>query len=86
MTSQRDLQRNAEYGEYYRDKKRLDWLITQPARIAHSNDGDCCWLHWSYDPVDEERRPYNQLMTYATPREAIDAAMSGADNGQSSPE
>lgn len=62
------------------DKQRLDWLVTSGACVAHSRDGDCCWLHWAFgDPSDFESETCFQQGTYDSPREAIDAAMSGKD-------
>lgn len=60
------------------DTERLEWLVCSGAHVAHSRDGDTCWLHWAYNPDDEEGEAVNQKGAFNTPREAIDAAMDEA--------
>ena len=57
------------------DTERLDWLTSSGAMVAFSKDGDDCWLHWPYDPDDEEGESFNQAGCFASVREAIDAAI-----------
>ncbi len=64
------------------DKMRLDWLTKSGAHVAFSKDGDDCWLHWAYDPNDEEGGSVNQKGTYLSPRAAIDAAMKSEKRSQ----
>lgn len=64
----------AENAELRRDRARLEFLLHHPCFVAYSLDGDDCWLHWAWDPQDEERQPWNDPKANS-PREAIDLAM-----------
>ena len=57
------------------DTERMDWFVQSGACMAFSQDGDYCWLHWPYDPHDEEGPSFNQDGTFDSPRQAIDAQM-----------
>lgn len=59
-------------GELLNDKERLDWLIANSAYVAHSRDGEVCWLMMRPDEEsDFETVPGT---TRITARESIDAA------------
>jgi hypothetical protein len=51
------------------DTRRLDWMIFYSGTIAHSSDGEFCWVKW-YEDGEEMCGP---LLGNA--RDAIDAAM-----------
>lgn len=53
----------------------FDWLVQSGANIAYSKDGDDCWLHWPYDPNDEEGSSFNQKGKFDSPLAAVEAAM-----------
>jgi len=58
------------------DHQRLEWLTHSDALLAYSQDGDDCWLHWPY-----EEGGVNQVGTFDSPREAIDAALAARTPG-----
>lgn len=67
----------------YIDAQRLDWLNSSNAMMAHSRDGEVCWLVWPYGTEwDSEFGFVRQKNRYNSTREAIDAAMSGKDDGE----
>lgn len=57
------------------DTERLDWLTRSTAYVAHSLDGDCCWLIWPYGKDETEGEMKRQAGAFGSTREAIDAAM-----------
>lgn len=57
------------------DRERLDWLSTSDAMIAHSKDGDDCWLHWPYLDDADGKASCNGK-PFSSARQAIDAARS----------
>lgn len=55
------------------DKQRLDWLTQRCAYVAHSRDGEYCWIVYVYGIDEEGEESRSQL--YDSVREAIDREM-----------
>ena len=55
------------------DTKRLNWMISNSAKICHANDDEFCWVEYSM--FCHEIGPRIKLGPFNDPREAIDAAM-----------
>lgn len=57
------------------DTERLEWLATRDCMVAHSRDGDSCWLVWPHGREYEDNEMERQEGSYGSIREAIDAEM-----------
>lgn len=55
--------------------KRLNWLVSNSAYVAHSRDGESCWVMMR---PDEETDFQTVSKVCHTAEEAIDSAMTGA--------
>ena len=58
------------------DTERLDWMAQRGAYVAHSHDGEVCWVMVE-DPDEDSGRQFvrGTKRAYDSTREAIDAAI-----------
>ncbi|WP_287497439.1 hypothetical protein [Pandoraea sp. CB10b_02] len=62
------------------DTERLDWMAQRGAYVAHSHDGERCWVMIE-DPDEDSGRQFVRAATkrsYDSTREAIDAAIAAS--------